>query len=64
MINVDCIRKARKCNNLSIKELGKKSNLSYKTVLRLEKEPSRDYYISTLIKICTVLDVTLDDIIK
>jgi transcriptional regulator with XRE-family HTH domain len=64
MINVDYIRKARKCNNLSIKELGKKSNLSYKTTLRLEKDPNRDYYISTLIKICNVFDVTLDDILK
>ena len=58
------IKGIRESKNMSIYELASKSGLSDSYLSRLEKGQRKDPSISTVIKIVTALEISIDDLIK
>ncbi|MDU1604728.1 MAG: helix-turn-helix transcriptional regulator [Clostridium sp.] len=58
------IKSARESKNMSICELANKSGLSDSYLSRLENGQRKDPSISTVIKIVTALEISIDDFIK
>lgn len=58
------IKGVRKSKNMSIYELASKSGLSDSYLGRLENGKRKDPSISTVIKIATALEISIEDLIK
>lgn len=56
------IKRYREKNNYSMKELSKKSGVSYKTLWKIEHGDVEDITLPTAIKIKKALGITLDQL--
>lgn len=58
------IKKLRKQYSLSQEELAKKAGITYSTLIKIESGANNNPTISTLKKIASTLNVSLDDLAK
>ena len=58
------IKKYRKINNLSQDKLSKLANVTYNTLIKLESGANKNPTLTTLQKLATALDITINDLLE
>ncbi len=57
------IKKLRKQNNLTLRELAKKSGLAFGAIGNIERGVIKDPHVSTVIKLAQVFNITIDELV-
>ena len=57
------IKRLRKQNNLTLRDLAKKSGLAFGAIGNIERGVIKDPHISTIIKLAKAFNITIDELV-